>query len=212
MPLQPDELASLSATTLDDYNQNAEGFRENTRDHDVSQNIEAFLRHIQGPRHWPSLISAAGRARPAHVPRPGPRAGGAGRCRALRRDGAGGFRVRGVAAVVPRPAIAGGALRWRVRQCHAVPRAGAGAAAGAAPAARDAEAGRGAVQLQPARGQPGRLERQPLWRLARLPGLEGPGGGGGFRGAGALLPGGPAAEQQPWVASVWRRSAAVAPD
>ncbi|UXY50911.1 class I SAM-dependent methyltransferase [Pseudomonas tohonis] len=48
MPLQPDELASLSATTLDDYNQNAEGFRENTRDHDVSQNIEAFLRHIRG--------------------------------------------------------------------------------------------------------------------------------------------------------------------
>ena len=48
MPLQPEDLASITATTLDDYNRNAEGFREGTRDHDVSQNIEALLRHIRG--------------------------------------------------------------------------------------------------------------------------------------------------------------------
>ncbi len=48
MPLQPEDLASITATTLDDYNRNGEGFREGTRDHDVSQNIEALLRHIRG--------------------------------------------------------------------------------------------------------------------------------------------------------------------
>lgn len=34
--------------TLADYNQKAEGFRDGTRDHDVSQNIDALLRHIEG--------------------------------------------------------------------------------------------------------------------------------------------------------------------
>ena len=48
MPLRPEDLASITATTLDDYNRNAEGFREGTRDHDVSQNIQALLRHIRG--------------------------------------------------------------------------------------------------------------------------------------------------------------------
>ena len=48
MPLKPEDLASITAITLDDYNRNAEGFREGTRDHDVSQNIEAMLRHIRG--------------------------------------------------------------------------------------------------------------------------------------------------------------------
>lgn len=38
---------SISATTLDDYNQNASGFRAGTWGHDVSQNIDALLRHIQ---------------------------------------------------------------------------------------------------------------------------------------------------------------------
>lgn len=37
-----------SARTLDYYNQNAEGFRAGTRDHDVSQNIEALLDAITG--------------------------------------------------------------------------------------------------------------------------------------------------------------------
>lgn len=38
---------SISAATLDDYNQNAQGFRDGTLSHDVSQNIQALLRHIQ---------------------------------------------------------------------------------------------------------------------------------------------------------------------
>ncbi|AEC21104.1 hypothetical protein PT7_2564 [Pusillimonas sp. T7-7] len=45
---QPEELKAISATTLEHYRQSAEGFRKGTMDHDVSQNIDAFLRAIQG--------------------------------------------------------------------------------------------------------------------------------------------------------------------
>lgn len=48
MTLEPDELKQISATTVAHYNYSAEDFRAGTRDHDVSQNIEALLRHIQG--------------------------------------------------------------------------------------------------------------------------------------------------------------------
>ncbi|WP_172667901.1 class I SAM-dependent methyltransferase [Pseudomonas fluorescens] len=43
----PSDLEQITATTLGHYNSVAEDFREGTRDHDVSQNIEALLRHIQ---------------------------------------------------------------------------------------------------------------------------------------------------------------------
>jgi len=39
---------TISALTLAHYNQRAENFREGTRDHDVTQNIDALLRHIEG--------------------------------------------------------------------------------------------------------------------------------------------------------------------
>jgi len=39
-------LAEITAQTLSHYNDTAEDFREGTRDHDVSQNIEALLRHL----------------------------------------------------------------------------------------------------------------------------------------------------------------------
>lgn len=38
----------VSAATLQHYESRAEAFREDTRDHDVSQNIEALLRHLSG--------------------------------------------------------------------------------------------------------------------------------------------------------------------
>lgn len=41
-------LAEVSAQTLGHYNAAAEVFRDGTRDHDVSQNIEALLRHLSG--------------------------------------------------------------------------------------------------------------------------------------------------------------------
>ncbi len=41
-----DETAQVSARTLEHYNRHAEDFRAGTRDHDVSQNVQALLRAI----------------------------------------------------------------------------------------------------------------------------------------------------------------------
>jgi SAM-dependent methyltransferase len=49
MKLDPQTLAQITSTTVDHYNRVAEDFREGTRDHDVSQNIDALLRHTQAP-------------------------------------------------------------------------------------------------------------------------------------------------------------------
>ena len=43
MKLKPQDLERISALTLAHYNQRAADFFEGTRDHDVSQNIEALL-------------------------------------------------------------------------------------------------------------------------------------------------------------------------
>jgi SAM-dependent methyltransferase len=48
MPLTRSELASIAATTLAHYNARADEFRAGTRNHDVAQNIDALLRHIEG--------------------------------------------------------------------------------------------------------------------------------------------------------------------
>jgi SAM-dependent methyltransferase len=45
--LGPQDLDRLAAATLAHYEQRAEQFRAGTRDHDVRQNIDALLRHIQ---------------------------------------------------------------------------------------------------------------------------------------------------------------------
>jgi SAM-dependent methyltransferase len=51
--LGPDELAHVSATTIADYERRAAWFWEGTKDHDVSQNVEALLRHLRGaPPVW----------------------------------------------------------------------------------------------------------------------------------------------------------------
>jgi SAM-dependent methyltransferase len=45
--MTPQTLANISARTLDHYNQRAEEFWEGTRDHDVSQNLTALLESIE---------------------------------------------------------------------------------------------------------------------------------------------------------------------
>jgi len=45
---EPDELKGIASGTLAYYEQSAERFRAGTSDHDVSQNIAALLRHIIG--------------------------------------------------------------------------------------------------------------------------------------------------------------------
>jgi SAM-dependent methyltransferase len=47
-PLEPRDLHKLTSRTLAYYEQRAAEFRAGTRDHDVSQNIAALLRHIEG--------------------------------------------------------------------------------------------------------------------------------------------------------------------
>lgn len=48
MKLGADELRQIVAATLEHYNRHAEDFRDGTQHHDVSQNIDALLRHLQG--------------------------------------------------------------------------------------------------------------------------------------------------------------------
>lgn len=43
-----DDLRKISAVTLEHYEQRAEEFWRGTREHDVSQNVAALLRHIEG--------------------------------------------------------------------------------------------------------------------------------------------------------------------
>ena len=48
MKLTPQDLEKITGLTLEHYDRGAEDFWEGTRDHDVRQNIEALLRHIEG--------------------------------------------------------------------------------------------------------------------------------------------------------------------
>lgn len=63
MKLDPQDLAQITATTLGNYNDVAEGFREGTRDHDVSQNIDALLRNIAGQAPFQILDLGCGPGR-----------------------------------------------------------------------------------------------------------------------------------------------------
>jgi len=44
----PEDLRAITAGTLAHYSERAQQFWEGTRDHDVTQNIDALLRHIRG--------------------------------------------------------------------------------------------------------------------------------------------------------------------
>ena len=63
MKLDPQTLDQITATTLDNYNRVADDFREGTRDHDVSQNIDALMRNIEGPTPWQILDFGCGPGR-----------------------------------------------------------------------------------------------------------------------------------------------------
>ncbi len=49
MALKPEEIELIAARTLAHYDQRAQEFWEGTRDHDVSQNIAALLQYIEAP-------------------------------------------------------------------------------------------------------------------------------------------------------------------
>ena len=58
-----DDLKQIADLTLEHYNQRAEDFWEGTRDHDVSQNVAALLQHIQGEAPFTILDFGCGPGR-----------------------------------------------------------------------------------------------------------------------------------------------------
>jgi len=67
MKLNPQELEKISTLTVDYYNQRAEDFFEGTRDHDVSQNIAALLQFIQAEPPFTILDYGCGPGRDLKV-------------------------------------------------------------------------------------------------------------------------------------------------
>ena len=61
--LTPHELDAAATQTLQHYDNRAEAFREGTRGHDVSQNIAALLEHIEGPPPFAILDFGCGPGR-----------------------------------------------------------------------------------------------------------------------------------------------------
>lgn len=61
-PLQ-DDLAVIAGRTIAHYNERAADFWEGTRGHDVRQNIEALLRHLSGAPPWRILDFGCGPGR-----------------------------------------------------------------------------------------------------------------------------------------------------
>lgn len=61
--LEPHDLASISSGTLGHYASRAEDFFEGTKDHDVSQNIDALLRHLMGDAPFSILDFGCGPGR-----------------------------------------------------------------------------------------------------------------------------------------------------
>ncbi|GAB2914183.1 class I SAM-dependent methyltransferase [Paralcaligenes sp. KSB-10] len=67
MTQHSDRIRQISAPTLAYYNQNAEEFREGTRNHDVAQNIAALLRHIEARPPFRILDFGCGPGRDLHA-------------------------------------------------------------------------------------------------------------------------------------------------
>ena len=63
MPTTREELDRITALTLAHYSERAEDFWQGTRDHDVSQNIAALLRHLHGPGPFAILDLGCGPGR-----------------------------------------------------------------------------------------------------------------------------------------------------
>ena len=67
MKLEQQDLDKIAALTLEHYNQRAQDFWEGTRGHDVSQNIAALLRHIEGEPPFAILDLGCGPGRDLKV-------------------------------------------------------------------------------------------------------------------------------------------------
>ena len=65
--LNPQELEKIANLTLEHYNRHAEEFWQGTRDHNVSQNIEALLQYIEGEPPFTILDLGCGPGRDLKV-------------------------------------------------------------------------------------------------------------------------------------------------
>lgn len=63
MHLSPEDLRHIADRTLAHYEQHARSYWEGTRDHDVSQNIAALLKHLTGPPPFDLLDFGCGPGR-----------------------------------------------------------------------------------------------------------------------------------------------------
>ena len=63
VPLNRHDLELIATATLAHYNDRADDFRAGTRDHDVAQNIDALLRHIEGAAPFTLLDFGCGPGR-----------------------------------------------------------------------------------------------------------------------------------------------------
>ena len=60
MKLNSQDLNKISLLTLEHYNRHAEEFWDGTRLHDVSQNVESLLQHIEGKPPYSTLAAGLG--------------------------------------------------------------------------------------------------------------------------------------------------------
>lgn len=67
MSLSPQDLDAIVSRTLDHYDQRAEEFWQRTRDHDVSQNIASLLRYVEGRPPFTILDLGCGPGRDLRV-------------------------------------------------------------------------------------------------------------------------------------------------
>ena len=67
MKLNPQELERITTLTLEEYDERAEAFWEGTRHHDVSQNIAALLKQIEGEAPFTILDFGCGPGRDLKV-------------------------------------------------------------------------------------------------------------------------------------------------
>jgi len=63
MPLSSEDLQQIATRTLAHYEQHAQSYLEGTREHDVRQNIAALLKHIPGPPPFDLLDFGCGPGR-----------------------------------------------------------------------------------------------------------------------------------------------------
>ena len=184
-----DPLHAITRRTLDHYDASAEQFFEGTREHDVRQNMAALLNAIGGaaPLEILDLGCGPGRDLKAFTELGHHATGvdGSARFVEMARAWSGctvwqqdfldldlpAGRFDGVFANAVLFHVPSSALPGVLRALHGC-----------------LKAGRGAVQLESARPQPGRLERRPLWQLLRSRHLDRARAGGRFYLARPLLP------------------------